>query len=104
MKKKLVIPIIAVLTIILIAAIIIYSPKNNPVKIVKTSVGQGDEIRDPRTADEACNDKLQKIEDANPNSKCRLTSSKRVDAPNHWDECVDGGSVAGCYACTFECR
>ena len=103
MNKKSVILLTIISAIILITLIIIFNSKNDPVKIIKTSVPQGDEIKDPRTSDEACNDELQKIEDTNPNSKCKLTYSKRVDAPNHFEECIEGGSVAGCYVCTFEC-
>lgn len=104
MKKKLTISIIAVLVIILIAALVILGSKNNPVKIIKTSFPQGDEVQDSRSADEACNDNTKEIEAANLNYKCKVTYAKRIDAPNHFEECIDGGSVAGCYVCTFACR
>lgn len=76
--------------------------KQKPITI-KRSEMQGDYIRDERTAEEACNPLLSEAKNSNPNLNCRLTDSKRIDdyLP---DECVDGISVGGCFACTFECR
>ena len=104
MKKKLTIPIMAVLAIILIIYLVIFGSKNNPVKIIKTSFPQGDYVQDSRSADEACSDEIKGIEEANVGYKCKLTYSKKVDSPKQFDECIDGASVAGCYVCTFECR
>lgn len=70
---------------------------------IKRSEIQGDYVRDERTPEEACNPLLSEVKSSNPNLNCRLTDSKRIDdyLP---DECVDGISVAGCFACTFECE
>lgn len=69
--------------------------------IVTASVPQGDEIRDERSPDEACEPLLEKEQYAD----CRLADAERVDAtvPNALERCAGGGSVAGCFVCTFDC-
>lgn len=64
-------------------------------------VPQGDEIRDERSPDEACEPLLEKEQ----YSGCRLAGAERIDAtfPQAFERCSGGGSVAGCFACTFDC-
>ena len=70
-------------------------------RMVTASVAQGDEIRDERSPEEACDPLLEKEQYAG----CRLLDAERIDAiaPRSFERCADGGSVAGCFACTFEC-
>ena len=69
--------------------------------IIKRSVPQGDEIQDTRLQIEACNPLTKEVQAANPNLKCSLIESK---LPDTLDDCVDGASIAGCFACKFECK
>jgi len=73
-------------------------------KVIKRSVGQGDFVRDERSPAEACNSLMEYIRKSNPGLQCSLTESKRIDANQNLLECVNGASIAGCFACTFECR
>lgn len=72
-------------------------------KIIKRSVGQGDYVRDERSSQEACKTILQSIYDDNSGLDCKLIDSERIDHPKDFNKCVDGATMGGCFACTFEC-
>ncbi len=74
--------------------------------IVKRSVARGDEIEDMRSPLDVCNSLIGEVQSSNPPLSCKLVLYKKVDSGSEgWlDECVEGGSVAGCFACTFECK
>ncbi len=60
------------------------------------SEAQGDYVHDDRDPNGVCK-KIQSDQELND---CRIVISKRS---NDKSECVDGMSVAGCFACKFEC-
>lgn len=98
-------PAAVLITITIILTIVILTACTRPAnseKIIKKSVPQGDEIRDPRSASEACDPITSEVQNSNPGFGCRLIDSERVDGITS-EKCVDGGSVAGCYVCTFGC-
>lgn len=65
--------------------------------IIWRSVPQGDEVYDSRDPSQVCKDVQDKRGLA---SKCKLIISKRSEDKN---ECIDGISVVGCFACGFIC-
>jgi len=86
--------------------------------LIKRSVPQGDFMYDNRNSDNACSSILPEVQVANPGLNCSLVQSKRVDYSEVVDlgtvadientlkdmGCVDGASITGCFACTFECK
>jgi hypothetical protein len=78
-------------------------PKDSS-QLIRRSVPQGDFVRDTRTPDEACNTILQEVKDSRPSLNCELIDGKRIDPPDEFEQCIDGASVAGCFACTFQCK
>lgn len=69
---------------------------NRQMKLLWKSSPKGDLIADKRSPQEVCSSiqKNQKLE------KCTIIQAKTSNSKN---ECVDGKSVAGCYACLFSC-
>lgn len=61
------------------------------------SIAQGDFVRDDRDPKNVC----EKIQAEQGLSDCQIIISKKSRSK---DECVDGMSVAGCFACEFSCR
>lgn len=65
-------------------------------KIIWKSSIQGDEVKDSRNPNNVCRS-LQKSKEL---ENCSLVLAKESRNPN---ECMDGMSMAGCFACKFEC-
>jgi len=86
---------------IIIAVIFLAACKPHVSSTMTTTLPQGDEIRDERTPAEACDPLLEE-----KYRGCRLVYSERIDAsaPDYLERCAKGGSVAGCFSCTFECN
>jgi hypothetical protein len=48
---------------------------------------------------------LNQINDLNPNLKCSIINSTRIDnSQNPDEECPTELSIAGCFSCTFDCK
>jgi hypothetical protein len=103
MKKLLIVELLIIAIFFVIITITFNIREIQPVT-VKRSVPQGDFVRDTRSPIEACNSTLPDVQASSPKLKCRLIDSKRIDSHLDWVECVDGASVAGCFACTIECK
>ncbi len=71
------------------------APKTSLIMIWKSEV-QGDYVHDDRDPNSVC----KKIQTEQRLNNCTIIISKRS---NDESECVDGMSVAGCFACKFEC-
>lgn len=108
MEKSLLIWVIVVAAIAIFFGVLImnmikldFSP--SPL-IIKKSVPMGDYVIDNRTAEDVCGSMLIQIEQDNFERNCNITSQEIVQNYTEYGEkCVDGASVAGCFACEFEC-
>lgn len=108
---------IALVVVLVIIVVILQTMKKNQNEtknadgaiLVKRSVAQGDYVVDTRKPEDACATLLKEVQKAHPGKICRLIESTSVggagDSTDHiTQECVDGASVAGCFACKFECK
>lgn len=73
--------------------------------VIQTSIPKGDLIPDQRTPEEACLPYLPNVQAEHEGRVCSLEDAVNVDPTqvNAMELCVDGMSVAGCFACTFVC-
>ena len=77
-----------------------FEPGPSPVsvhsRIFWKSVVQGDEVLDERDPASVC----KKLQTEQGLENCKIIVSKKSENAS---ECVDGKSIAGCFACKFDC-